>query len=146
MVESGDKAIDQHIRRFQRFLSQVKTRVFQIMQSTYTDARMIYVLGPDGAGSVEALRAAAMPGYDFVVTNEPTMKANAAEEIQAIQLVASTPLPWRDLVARRAGIAPADLERVAALEQQMAENQAGQPTPPAPPASPSPVQIPGLMQ
>lgn len=150
MVETGDRAIDQHIRRFQRFLSLTKTGIFQIMQSTYSDARAVYVLGTNGKAEIQQVRAAALPGYDVVVTNEPNIRAGALDDVKAYQAVAAAPPAWRPLIARKIGMSPLELQQVTIAEQQQqaqaqAEAQAQAQQQPAMPdmgGGPGPVGMP----
>lgn len=137
LIETGNIPVDRHIRRFQRFMSLVRTRSYEILRSTLTTARATRVMGPDGVMAVWDIRAAGLPGYDIVTTSEPKITQMEQAQLGNLIQVAQAPPPIRKFLARYLNVSPTDLAQLEADERAYAEQQRQTQNPP-PPQNPSP--------
>lgn len=132
LVETGDIPVDRHIARFQRFRSQVLTRAFEIMRSTMTTERAVRIRNEQGVSELRGIRASGLPGFDVVVTAEPTIAQEELDKFQALEQLAQRPPYVRRFMARAVGLDPQILAEFEEEERKFAETQKAGAPPPAP--------------
>lgn len=143
LIQTGEIPVDHHIEQLRRAESPFFGALFDMIRATYSTARMVRFQNDNKQWDVLTLRGADLPNFDIVVTASPEQSRLAKEEIEALQIFAQTPAPYREFIAKRLNIPISDvrkIEEAEALEQQkqmqmqMAAGAAmpGQGSPPAP--------------
>lgn len=137
-IQQQEIPIEHYKRSVRRELGLFFGVVYDLIRQTYP-AEKLARLNLGGEDVVQALDAADLPNYDFVLMAAPDMKAIDQTKAQAMQTLiqaAQNQPEWVDEIATSMGFPPSVLARVKRKMQEIRDRQAQQAQPPPGPQPP----------